>query len=128
VVTVTGGRLTATLNPMSAILLLSKRIDLQPPAAPTGLHVTAESNAQVSLAWNTVSGSANYNVYHSPLSGGGWVKVNTLPVAATSFTNTGLNNGETYYYIVRALDALGNESNLSNEVSALPHYTLTLQK
>jgi hypothetical protein len=35
-----------------------------------------------------------------------------------------LRNAATYYYVVRALDALGNESGPSNEVSAVPHYTI----
>jgi hypothetical protein len=45
-------------------------------------------------------------------------------IAATAFTDTGLGNGRTYFYVVTALDAAGNESGWSNEVSALPHLTI----
>ncbi len=121
---VSGGMISVTLAPLSAWLLATNTVDLQPPTAPTGLAKTNEDNGQVSLSWNSVAGSAGYNVYHSPLSGGGWVKVNSNPVNTTSFTDTGLRNGQTYYYVVTALDAIGNESKPSNEISAVPHLTI----
>ncbi len=123
-VTVTGGMINGSIGPMSAVLFLSGNVDLQPTAAPSGLNVTNEGNAQVSLAWNSVSGSAGYNVYRSPLSGGGWIKANTGPVTGTSFTDSNLRNAQTYYYVVTSLDNAGNESAYSNEVNALPHLTI----
>ncbi len=121
---VTGGILQVTLNPLSGLLLATSNIDLTPPAAPTGLHVTNEGDAQVSLAWNSVGGAASYNVYRSPLSGGGFAKVNQSPITNLHFIDTGLRNARSYYYVVRALDGAGNESGASNEVVALPHYTI----
>ncbi len=103
---------------------MAGKTDLKPPAAPVGLAVTDEGNGQLSLAWNAVAGAAGYNLYRSPVSGGGWVKVNAAPLAATSFTDTGLRNAQTYYYVVTALDGPGNESGYSNEASGLPHYTI----
>jgi fibronectin type 3 domain-containing protein len=88
-----------------------RAIDLQPTAAPANLHVTDEGDAEVSLAWNAVSGAAGYNVYRSPLTGGGFVKVNSVPWRH-EFTDTGLRNAQTYFYVVTALDAAGNESAL----------------
>jgi len=121
---VTGGNLQVTLAPMSALLLATGLVDLTPPAAPTGLHVTHEGDARVSLAWNVVAGAVSYNVYRSPLTGGGFEKVNGAPVTDTSFTDTGLRNGRTYFYVVKALDSASNESSASNEVNALPHYAI----
>ena len=123
-VTVTNGQLVASLGPLSAVLLLSGRTDLQPPSAPTGLHVTSEGNAQVSLAWNASAGAAGYNVYRSPVSGGGYVKVNAAPLPGTSFTDTVLKNGVNFFYGVTALDWVGNGSAYSNEVSAMPHLVI----
>ena len=71
-----------------------------------------------------MAGAAAYNVYRSPVSGGGYVKANGSPVTGTDFDDTGLRNGQTYYYVVRALDAAGNESGPSNEGRALPHLTI----
>ncbi len=123
-VTVENGVLTGMIGPKSAWLLLTDTIDLQPPAAPGNLHLTAVGNGEVSLAWDGVSGAEGYNIYHSPLSGGGFVKLNSSPVSGTSFTDTGLRNAQTYFYVVTALDTAGNESIYSNEVSAVPHYTI----
>lgn len=122
--TVSGGAINAVIGAHSAMLLLSGTTDLNPPAKPANLHVTSEGNNQVGLAWNTVSGAAGYNLYRSPLSGGGWVKVNGSPLGDTNYTDTGLMNGRTYYYVVTALDGAGNESGNSNEVNALPHLSI----
>ena len=123
-VTVTNGSITGNVGPLSAVILLSGSVDLRPTAAPADLHVTNEGDGTVSLAWNAVPQSAGYNLYRSPLSGGGWVKVNASPLTGTNFTDTGLRNGQAYYYVVTALDSAGNESAYSDEVSAIPHLAI----
>jgi glycosidase/fibronectin type 3 domain-containing protein len=123
-VTVANGLVNSSIGPMSAIVFTSGIVDLLPTAAPGNLHVTSEGNGTVGLAWNTVGGAAGYNVYRSPVSGGGWVKANGNPVSGTSFTDSGLRNAQQYYYVVTALDLPGNESKSSNEVNALPHLTI----
>jgi chitin-binding protein len=88
------------------------------PVAPTGLAAIA-GNAQVELRWNAVSGATGYNVKRSTTNGGPYANVNTAPVTATSFTNTGLTNGTAYFYVVTAVNASG-ESPVSTQVSATP--------
>ncbi|HLF74641.1 MAG TPA: alpha-amylase family glycosyl hydrolase [Anaerolineales bacterium] len=119
-----GGVLQITLEPLSGLLLVTGNVDLTPPAEPGNLRVTNEGNAQVSLAWNAVSGAAGYNLYRSPLSGGGWERLNANPLTATQFTDTDVQNARTYFYVVTALDGPGNQSKYSNEVSALPHLAI----
>jgi len=123
-VAVANGAINGSVGAMSAVILISVNVDLQPTAAPSGLHVTNEGNASVSLAWNSVSGSAGYNIYRSPVSGGGFVKVDGSPISGTSFDDTNLQNARKYYYVVTSLDAAGNESKYSNEVNALPHLSI----
>jgi hypothetical protein len=123
-VTVVNGEINGTIGALSAAVLLTGPVDLQPPSAPMGLAVNAEGNGTVGLAWNSVPRSGGYNLYRSPLSGGGWVKVNTVPLAAANFIDTNLTNARTYYYVVTALDRAGNESRYSAEVSAMPHLTI----
>jgi glycosidase/fibronectin type 3 domain-containing protein len=123
-VVVASGVVTVSLNPQSAWLLATGKTDLQPPAAPTGLKVTNEGNTQLSLAWNVSAGAAGYNLYRSPVSGGGWVKVNSSPLVGTTFTDTGMRNGQNYYYVVNALDSVGNESVYSNEAVGQPHLAI----
>lgn len=119
------GALTVNLSPHSGLVLITKYFDLTPPAAPTGLTVTNEGAGEVGLSWSAVRGAAGYNVYRSVVSGGGWVKVNDAPLTTTTFTDTGLRNAQTYYYIVRAVDAKGNESAPSNEVDAKPSLVIS---
>ena len=118
------GALQATLAPESALLLATGNVNLMPPPAPTGLNVSKESSGQVALGWSASSGATAYNVYSSPVSGGGYAKANSSPVNGTSFTVTGLANAKTYYFVVKALDADGNESDASNEVSGIPHLVI----
>jgi glycosidase len=122
--TVSGGVLHVDVGATAGALLASGTVDLEPPAAPAGLHVTSEGNARVGLEWNGVAGAASYDVFRSPVSGGGYVKANGAPVTGTSFTDTGLANAQTYFFVVRAVDSAGNASGDSNEVSALPHLTI----
>jgi glycosidase len=120
----TGGTLQATLNPESAILLATGEVNLIPPAAPSGLKVTKEAAGQVELSWVRRRGAATYNVYASVVSGGGYLKANSSLITGTKFTATGLVNANTYYFVVKAVDADGNESNASNEVSGIPHLSI----
>jgi glycosidase/fibronectin type 3 domain-containing protein len=116
-----GGEIQVALEPESGLLLASGNVDLTPPAAPSGLRVTNEASHQVSLSWNSVTDAAGYNVYRSFVSGGGWQKNNTSLVSGTNFTVTGLADATLYYFVVKAVDAAGNESTASNEVSGIPH-------
>jgi hypothetical protein len=93
-----------------------------PPPAPTGLTATA-GNAQVSLSWNASSGATSYNVKRSTTSGGPFTTIAT-GVTSTSFTNTGLTNGTTFFYVVSAVNAAGESGN-SNQASATPQNAQT---
>jgi fibronectin type 3 domain-containing protein/O-glycosyl hydrolase len=89
-----------------------------PPSAPTGLSATA-GNAQVVLSWPSSTGATSYNIYRSTTSGGEGSTPYKTGVTATTFTDTGLTNGTTYYYEVTAVDG-GGEGSPSSEVSAKP--------
>src|SRR6266849_5858489 len=87
------------------------------PAAPTGLSATA-GNAQVLLGWTASSGAASYNVKRSTTSGGPYTTIAT-GIATTNHTDTGLTNGNAYYYVVSAVNSC-SESGNSNQASATP--------
>jgi hypothetical protein len=90
---------------------------ISPPPAPTGLTATS-GNTQVSLSWTASAGATSYNVLRSTTSGSGYATVATN-VTSTNYTDTGLTNGTTYYYVVQAVNASGASLN-SNEASTTP--------
>ena len=76
--------------------------------------VTAHS---VTLNWNpSTSVGVGYRVYRSTQSGASYTLLNSAPVSTTSFTDSTVKNGETYFYVVTAVDAEFNESGYSSEV------------
>ena len=84
-------------------------------SAPT---VTGGNDAQgrPTLKWNAVSGAAKYEVYRARSKDGDYTKYST--VTGTSYTNTSyIEDGNTYYYKVRALDANGTAGAWSSIVS-----------
>ena len=85
------------------------------PAAPTGLTATS-GNRSVSLSWSSVSGATSYSVKRSLTAGGPYATI-ASGITNTSYINTGLSNGTTYYYVVSAVNIF-SEGNNSSEVNA----------
>src|SRR4029077_8629209 len=72
------------------------------------------------LTWNAASGAVSYNVKRSTTSGGTYTTISTAgAVTTTSYPDTGLTNGTTYYYVVSAVNGAGESAN-STEASATP--------
>ena len=88
-----------------------------PLPAPTNLTATA-GNAQVMLNWQAVAGATSYNISRSNTANG-TVSFTQNGVTGTTFNNTGLTNGQQYFYKVRAVNA-GGAGAPSNEASATP--------
>jgi fibronectin type 3 domain-containing protein len=87
-----------------------------PPAAPAGL-TASPGDAQVILSWTASAGATSYHVKRGPTSGGPYTQIAAPTV--TTFTDTGLADGTTYYYVVSAVNAAGESAN-SSEASATP--------
>jgi endoglucanase len=97
--------------------ILAHKGTASPPSPPTGLTASA-GNAQVALSWSTSSGATAYDVKRSTVSGSGYATISSP--TSTSYTNTGLTNGTTYYYVVAAKNANGSSAN-SSQASATPN-------
>lgn len=87
------------------------------PLVPTGVSAVP-GNAQVSLSWTSVSGATSYNVKRSLTSGSGYAII-ASGITTANYSDTGLTNGTTYYYVVSAVNASGESPN-SSQVSATP--------
>ena len=82
-----------------------------------------DSQGRPTLKWKAVSGAAKYEVYRARSKSGDYIKYAT--VTGTSYTNTSyIENGNTYYYKVRALDANGTAGAWSSIVSVTYKQTL----
>jgi hypothetical protein len=82
---------------------------------------TAPTPHSVALSWNasTSTNVVGYNVYRGTVSGGPYAQINSALNAGTNDTDTTVQNGHTYYYVVTAVDSNGNESVFSNQVQTV---------
>ena len=87
-----------------------------PPPVPTNLMATA-GNGQVGLSWSGSIGATSYNVKRATTSGGPYTTIGNP--TTTSYTDTSVTNGTTYYYVVSAVNTAGESAN-SSQVSATP--------
>lgn len=98
----------------SGIFIISS--NLVTASAPSGLVALAMSG-QVTLSWNSAVSATNYNVKRALTNGGPYTTVASSSVS--SYTDTSLTNGITYYYVVSALRPSGQSAN-SSQASATP--------
>ncbi|TMV48424.1 hypothetical protein FE783_18085 [Paenibacillus mesophilus] len=92
------------------------------PSAPTGLTATA-GDAKVSLTWTAPSGAEEYEVFvyegtAAPADAANWRSA-AVSVTSSVYTVSGLTNGTTYAFAVKAKNASGT-SGFSNVVTAAP--------
>ena len=93
--------------------------------SPAKVTLTGTGVAQthaVNLNWSSSTSSvAGYNVYSSRVSGGPYLKLNSTPMATTSYTDATVQPGLTYFYVTTAVGSGSGspESGFSAEVSAV---------
>jgi hypothetical protein len=85
--------------------------------SPTSVSLNGNGLHNVVLGWVPSSSTvAGYNVYRGIQSGGPYSKLNSSLQSTTSYTDSTVQAGHTYYYITTAMDATATESTASNEV------------
>ncbi len=116
--------LVVTFDPSSAgsvtgsISVASNASNSPDAIALSGTGVAPVSHS-ATLSWTASTSSVmGYNSYFSSTSGGPYTKLNSSPDAVTSYTDSSVVAGQTYYFVVTAVDSSGDESAYSNEVSA----------
>ncbi|MFJ8265367.1 Ig-like domain-containing protein [Peribacillus asahii] len=77
-----------------------KAIVMIKPSVPTGLTVSSNSYNSVKASWKGTSGISGYEIWRATSSTGTYKKIKTT--SNSSYINTSLNTGTTYYYKVRA--------------------------
>jgi fibronectin type 3 domain-containing protein len=106
----------------------SVKIASNTPNSPTTISVSGTGQAaapptshSVALSWtpSVTTGVNGYNIYRATTSGGyGTIPLNPSPVSGSTYTDTTVVSGQTYFYVAAAVDA-GVESTDSNEVQAV---------
>lgn len=126
--TLTAGQsasLTVTFTPQASgvasgmITFASNAGNASTPETLTGTGTPAPQHS-VSLSWTaSTSAVVGYNVYRGTQAGGPYGALNSAPNAGTTFTDAAVQAGGTYYYVVTAVDASGNQSAYSNQAQAV---------
>jgi hypothetical protein len=115
--------LTVTFAPASTVSV-SGSVTVTSNAANSPMSITLSGTGvqtasySVALVWSPISGVAGYNVYRGSVSGGPYTLITNAPVTTTTFTDTNVQSGQTYYYAVTSLNSVGVQSNYSNPASA----------
>jgi uncharacterized protein (TIGR02145 family) len=89
---------------------------------PTNVTAAVNSPTSITVSWSAVAGASNYRVYRSTSIDGTYTQVGGS-ITATSYTNTGLTTGTTYYYRVAAYNSSNGEGPRSEAVSETPRTT-----
>jgi hypothetical protein len=92
--------------------------------SPTTIAVSGTGVAgmhSVTLSWNpSVSPVSGYNVYRGTTSDGPYsTKLNSSLITTTQFTDTTVVSGQTYYYVVTAVNSSNVQSTDSNQTEAV---------
>ena len=101
----------------------SVRVDSNATNSPATISLSGAgaltASHSVALTWiPSTSAVAGYNVYRSEVSGGPYSKLDSNPVAGDSFTDTSVQSGLTYFYVVTSVTSTGLESTDSIQASA----------
>jgi len=69
----------------------------------------------VTLNWvASTTPNVSYNVYRGTASAGPFTQVNSSPISGTTYTDSAVQAGQTYYYVATAVDVNNNQSSYSS--------------
>jgi fibronectin type 3 domain-containing protein len=91
--------------------------------SPTSIGLAGTGTQQtktVALGWTASTSSViGYNVYRGTATGGPYSsRLTSSPVASTQFTDSAVQSGQTYYYVVTSVDSSDAESVYSGQATA----------
>jgi hypothetical protein len=103
---------TGAVDNPDAVRVLTGGVAFPPPNgapyAASGLSATLSNNTNVILSWTAGNGATSYSLYRAAESGGeSSIAPFITGITGTSYTDTNLNSGTTYYYQVVAVNGSG---------------------
>jgi hypothetical protein len=85
-----------------------------------GSGTASSSSHAVSLRWiPSTSDVVGYNIYRGSVPGGPYTKINPVLTPSTSYVDSSVQGGKTYYYVSTAIEPGGTESKYSNQMQAV---------
>ena len=120
-VTVTVQFAPSAAGAVSGAVTISSDATNSPAAINVAGTGVAPAPHTVGLAWTASTSTVNgYNVYRGTTPSGPYpTKLNSSLVGSTQFTDNTVTSGETYYYVVTAVDSNNVESTFSNQATAI---------
>jgi Abnormal spindle-like microcephaly-assoc'd, ASPM-SPD-2-Hydin len=108
----------ATGNASGSVSFVSNAANSPAVLSASGSGFTATAHS-VDLSWGASSSTvAGYRVYRSTQTGSGYQLITGALVSGTIYTDSTVQSGVTYYYVVTAVDSQSAESFFSNEATA----------
>jgi fibronectin type 3 domain-containing protein len=106
--------ITGTFSGSVAITSTAANSTLSIPLSGTGA-----ASHYVTLSWTpSVSSVSGYNVYRGTQKSGPYTKVTSSLVPGSTYNDSTVQSGSTYYYVVAAVSSTGMQSAYSTETSA----------
>lgn len=94
------------INDLGGSWLIWNSINMMINLSPGHFAYASDGHTTVHFRWDPVIGSdMRYNIYQSVVPGGPYVKMNTSDITTTGYTQTGLQDKTTYYYVVTSFEA-----------------------
>ena len=86
-----------------------------------GGSLASSPSHSVTLTWtaSASSGVTGYNIYRSQTNGGPYTQLNSTAISGTSYVDTSVSAGQTYYYVATAAGQGSVQSGYSNQASAM---------
>jgi hypothetical protein len=117
--------LTATFTPATAAAVTGSVAFTSNAANPSAAIALSGTGVQPAahfalLTWNasTTSDVVGYYVYRGTASAGPFTVLNAAAVSTTTYTDSNVQSGQVYYYVVTSVDSSSTQSAYSNAVSA----------
>ena len=112
------GLYTAPKSAESDVITATSQADKTKSASVAVAVTAAVATHSVSLQWDaSASKITYYKVYRGTVSGGPYNLLATN-ITATSYTDSSVQSGTTYYYVATSMSAAGVESIVSNQLPA----------
>ena len=96
------------------------------PNVPTDLTATTASTSQINLTWSPSSGATSYVIERSLGASNSWAQIGIVAGDITHYYDSGLSDGTTYSYRVRATNSLGASANSASATAITTYSTPTV--